>query len=168
MENYRIGIFDIEANNLYLDVTKGWCLVVIEYFSRERHVFRPEQMEEAAHFIKKNYDVLVGHNILDYDCPALKKLYSVDYTGMKTFDTLVASRLLNPDRIGGHSLKAWGKRLGILKGDYGEQEEAWDKFTEDMLDYCIQDVEVTYALFELMMKELGLDVNTFKDYGVVI
>lgn len=48
---------------------------------------------------------------------------------------------------GSHSLKAWGYRLGLLKGTYGEQEDAWDEFTPEMLEYCVQDVEVTRVLY---------------------
>lgn len=53
---------------------------------------------------------------------------------------------------GSHKLKAWGIRLGVLKGDYGEQEDAWDVFSEDMLDYCVQDCEVTLRLLEHLEK----------------
>jgi len=49
---------------------------------------------------------------------------------------------------GRHSLKAWGYRLGILKGTFAEEtENAWEVFTPEMLDYCDQDVEVTFALY---------------------
>lgn len=162
MKKLRIGIFDIEANNLYLAVTKGWCLVIVDYYTRKPYVYRPEEMGQAAIDLKKDWDVVVGHNILDYDLPAMSKLYGVDYRGIKTFDTIVASRLLNSDPTYQHSLKAWGERLGCLKGDYGSQEQAWDKFSEAMLEYCEQDVEVSLLLFEYLMKKLKFDIDTFK------
>lgn len=59
---------------------------------------------------------------------------------------------------GSHSLKAWGLRLGVLKGNYGEQEAAWDTFTPAMLDYCAQDVQVTLALLR-HMEGLKLDAR---------
>jgi len=82
------------------------------------------------------------------------------------FDTLVMSRLLNPDRerpkglpqkVGPHSLKAWGYRLGIYKGEYGEQDGAWDEFSQDMLDYCAQDVNVTEQVYRELLKEMQND-----------
>ena len=51
---------------------------------------------------------------------------------------------------GRYSLKAWGYRLGELKGDYGEQANAWDKWSLEMQTYCEQDVRVTYKLFKLL------------------
>ena len=53
---------------------------------------------------------------------------------------------------GSHSLKSWGYRLGLLKGEYGEQEGAWKQFTPEMLDYCEQDVAVTVRLLEHLEK----------------
>ena len=51
-----------------------------------------------------------------------------------------------------HSLKAWGYRLGEYKGDYGEQEGAWQTYSPEMLDYCKQDVQVTVALYKRLTK----------------
>ena len=61
--------------------------------------------------------------------------------------------ILPPKLYGSHSLKAWGYRLGELKGEYGQQEDAWDKFSEEMLDYCQQDVTVTVKLMNRLFKE---------------
>jgi DNA polymerase I-like protein with 3'-5' exonuclease and polymerase domains len=47
---------------------------------------------------------------------------------------------------GSHSLKAWGLRIGELKGDYGDQKGAWEAWSEEMDVYCRQDVEVTKKL----------------------
>ena len=54
--------------------------------------------------------------------------------------------------MGRQSLKAWGYRLGELKGTYGEQENAWDSFSEEMLSYCVQDVTVTKKLYDYLMR----------------
>ncbi len=70
--------------------------------------------------------------------------------------------------IGTHKLDAWGQRIGIWKGDYSEIKEAegialgflkgseemrlhvWGAWSEDMEDYCVQDVEVTAKLWEML------------------
>lgn len=151
----RIGIFDIETNGLFHEVTHFWCAWVLDINSKKKVGFRPHQLQELCEYLAE-FDVVIGHNIIDYDCKALKKLYPCFKT-KAVFDTLVLSRMLDPDKITGHSLKAWGKELGILKGEYGEQEEAWDKFTEDMYIYCEQDVMVTEALYFHLCTVAGFD-----------
>ena len=100
----------------------------------------------------------------------IKELYDFDFQG-ETIDTLVLSRLFYPniqDRdyeirpagmpqrlYGRHSLEAWGYRLKCFKGDYGKGPDAWDKYTPEMLDYCIQDTLVTVRLFELMQRRMN-------------
>ena len=85
-------------------------------------------------------------------------------------DTLVMSRLYYPHMMdldcrrqpeglpsrlyGRHSLEAWGYRLKFNKGDFGKQENAWEKYTPEMADYCGQDVRVTGKLW-LMQRHGG-------------
>lgn len=108
-------------------------------------------------------DLIVGHNVIKYDIPVIQKLYpwfEVDTT--KVFDTLVATRLIwanikDTDNVllkqeklpgklfGSHSLAAWGYRLTNYKGDY---DGGWETFSQEMLDYCVQDVEVTAQLYQ--------------------
>jgi DNA polymerase I-like protein with 3'-5' exonuclease and polymerase domains len=102
--------------------------------------------------------MLIGHNIMAFDLPALRKL--INFHAIKpVYDTLVLSRLKHPDLrnddfgtlnsgfpkdlVGSHSLKAWGHRLGIFKGESPDFTE----FNEEMLEYCKQDVRVTVALY---------------------
>lgn len=142
----KLYVTDIEANGLYHQVTLFHCAWIIDVITGERFGYRPHQLSEYCEKLSEA-DVVIGHNIIDYDCAALAKLNSVLVT-KTVFDTIVLSRALEPDRIQGHGLKPWGKSLGILKGEYGEQEDAWDVFTEDMYDYCEQDVLVTLALYK--------------------
>ncbi|OUV27050.1 MAG: hypothetical protein CBC48_14690 [bacterium TMED88] len=115
-------------------------------------------------------DVLIGHNIIGYDIPLIKEAYDFDYKG-QVIDTLVLSRLFYPHIVdrdnvrrplgmpqklyGRHSLEAWGYRLKCFKGDFGKHEAAWDIYTPEMLDYCIQDTEVTVKLYELMLRRMN-------------
>ena len=86
-------------------------------------------------------------------------------------DTLVLSRLFYPhiyerdcqrqpdgmpQRLyGRHSLEAWGYRLKCFKGDFGKHDGAWDVYTPEMLDYCIQDTEVTLKLWVLLQRRIN-------------
>ncbi|MBL4783890.1 MAG: hypothetical protein JKY49_00530 [Cohaesibacteraceae bacterium] len=83
-------------------------------------------------------DLIIGHNIINYDLPVLQKLFPwFTYNPEKVFDTLVASRLIwtnlrdvderrirdgkldmLPHFKGRQSLEAWGQRLTTFKGDY--------------------------------------------------
>ncbi|MFW3388123.1 UNVERIFIED_CONTAM: hypothetical protein RF648_19225, partial [Kocuria sp. CPCC 205274] len=136
----RIGISDIEANGFFDTVDLFHCSWIIDPISGERRGYRPHQLKEYINDLC-GYDVVVFHNGIDYDIPVLMKLGG-EFKCPKIFDTLVLSRMLEPDRPQGHSLKSWGIALGLLKGDYGEQEDAWDVFTEDMFVYCERDVDV--------------------------
>ena len=46
---------------------------------------------------------------------------------------------------GSHSLKAYGYRLGVYKGDFAKDTD-WKEWSQEMQDYCIQDVKVTEKL----------------------
>jgi len=113
-------------------------------------------------------DVLVAHNAIGFDIPVLKKFYP-DFTHNEVFDTLVMCRAMWHDvakkdfgrckagnlprrLLGSHSLEAYGYRLGELKGDYGKKEDAWDEYSEEMKEYCIQDVTVLTKLYERIME----------------
>lgn len=153
MDNVSL-VFDIEANGFLEDVGIVWCIVTKCLETMEVKRYPPDKVGEALSDLSLA-DTLIGHNIIEYDLPVLEKLYGFTYEG-RIVDTLVYSRLLNPDRPGGHSLKAWGVRLGCLKGDFGNDEDnridAFQSYSEDMLDYCEQDVEVNYKLYEKLLE----------------
>lgn len=151
----KLFITDIETNNLYQHVDKFHCAWIIDAISKEKWGFRPHQLKEYCDALSEA-DVVIGHNIVDFDLPTLKKLNG-SLTIKSVFDTLVLSRMLEPDRIQGHSLDSWGQALGVLKGDFGKQENAWEVFTEDMYTYCEQDVEVTLRLFNHLSELAGFD-----------
>ena len=158
-------IFDLETDGLLDDVTKVHCIVTQDTETGDVCTYDPTQIDLALEVLE-NADRIGGHNVMAYDIPVLRKLYDFKYNG-KMFDTLVASRLIWPNMkekdmlkrtvdnklIGSHSLKAWGQRLKFHKGDYGEQDEAWDAYTQQMLDYCVQDVALNVKLYELILSK---------------
>ena len=50
---------------------------------------------------------------------------------------------------GSASLKAWGYRLSDYKIDFKD----FTSFLEEMLSYCVQDVNVTHKLFQHIQKQ---------------
>jgi DNA polymerase I-like protein with 3'-5' exonuclease and polymerase domains len=138
-------IFDIEADGL--DPTVIHCIVAKE-LGGAVHTFDNMQIEEGIKFLE-NAEVLIGHNIIGYDIPVIQKLHGAKVTH-KLEDTLVMSRLFNPVRENGHSLKTWGWRVGMAKQD---QPETFDEYTPDMLDYCVQDVKLNEVVYNYLLKE---------------
>ena len=157
-------LFDIEANGLLQDATKVWCLVIHDLDTGEVSAYDPLTLDAGLQHLKKA-DVLVGHNIIDYDLRLLERLHSFTTTATLE-DTLVWSRTIFPDireqdlkrlnankvMIGSHSLKAWGIRLAIHKGDFGQADGAFDRYTPEMMEYCKQDVAVNVVLYNNLQK----------------
>jgi hypothetical protein len=166
-------MFDIETNGLLKEVNVLHCMCVYDTETEKMYRFDPTNIEEGVKMLQDAITQggkLCGHNVIDYDIPALEKLYPhlfhISYEQQKqVVDTLVLARLIysNIDTIDlglmksgklpkplykSHKLMAWGYRLGVLKGTYGEQEDAWAVYNPEMLDYNEQDVWVTKALYE--------------------
>lgn len=165
-------VFDIETDGL-LDTTKRfWCGWLYDSYTDlyTGYTDLDEFFDALNKYGTSGYNI-VGHNICKFDIPALKKLkgerFEFDVRDV-CIDTLVLARLIYSNikdtdvglmrsgklpkaLYGSHSLKAYGYRMGELKGTYGEQEDAWDKFTHEMYEYNKQDVVVTLKLFNKLM-----------------
>ena len=183
-------VVDIEANNLLANMldfstlpykmnneARLWCVVVrdvdtgetVSLFSPTGSTITKEQVQKAF----EGCTEVIAHNGIKFDFIALDLFgvldYEVGYLGkpdklfgkeVKITDTLIRSRLFNPDRYGGHSLEAWGKRLGSFKDDFRQQSidaglipsnapkgEEFRQYSDIMLSYCQQDTLVTKLVY---------------------
>jgi len=158
----RLAI-DIETDDL--DATTIWCAVTKDIDTGEVKVWK------AANGLRQyieDQDLLIGHNIINFDLPVLKKLWNLNTDSNPLRDTLIMSRLLNPVLEKGHSLDSWGVRLGLKKGDFSDFDGG---LSEDMVDYCIQDVEITHALFTHLTDSLldwGKSVDLEHETALVV
>ena len=145
-------VFDIETDSL--KPSRIWCLVAKNIDSGQLYTFGPDQIEDGCDLLERS-NYLVGHNILGYDIPVLERLTGrkVVSEDTKVVDTLILSRLFNPTRSGpnAHALATWGapSRLNFPKIVF----EEYDRYSAEMLDYCIRDVELNLEVFKHLQKE---------------
>lgn len=154
----KVYVFDIEANGLLQQATLVHCGVVANLTDDEMWTYRPHELKGLLNKLSEA-DVLIGHNIIGYDLPLLKKIFDWEFKG-KVVDTLLMSKLHRPNRklpihakdrrAGPHSLYAWGVRVGRDKPDYS----AWGEFDEEMLHRCSEDVEINKKVFFELMSEV--------------
>jgi DNA polymerase I-like protein with 3'-5' exonuclease and polymerase domains len=173
-------ILDLESDGLIPQMTKIHCIVLKNIDTGEIISCADQpgypSLETALDYISEA-DLLVGHNIIKFDIPALKKIYSglALKPTCQFYDTLISSRLFWPelepvDRakwshieakyLGRHSLAAWGERLGVAKIKFTENAKkdpavvnVWAEWSAQMQVYCEGDVEVSDALYRYMLSQ---------------
>jgi len=156
--------FDIETDGLYDQATKIHCIVIYDVNRQLTSSYGPDRIGDAIEHLR-SADVLIGHNILFYDIPVIQKLTQAIFNA-RVIDTLICTRLIWPKELlyeldteqypqvpsklrGSAGLKAWGYRLADNKIEFKDFSE----YSQEMLDYCIQDVEVTKKLWEHIVKQ---------------
>ena len=139
---------DIETDGL--DPTIIWCIVAQDVDTKEVTTFKPNEVSNFNGWLGEG-KTLVFHNGIGYDVPVMEKLLGTDFSNTQIEDTMIMSQLTDPRREGGHSLASWGERLKFEKGDYTD----WTHYTEEMLDYCVRDVEVTTKLYKHLANEVS-------------
>lgn len=164
-------LFDIESTGLLRRGSTIHCIVARNGDDVQVFDHKPERSLIQGVKTLESADALIGHNIISYDIPLIKEQHPDFAPQGVVFDTLVLSRLFYPDIesrdyerrpigmpqrcYGRHSLEAWGYRLKCFKGDYAKHEGAWETYTPEMLDYCIQDTAVTQRLWELLQRRMN-------------
>lgn len=140
---------DCEANGL--DPDKIHCISVKELNKGE--VLRFTDDTEFWHWVKSHkIKKWFFHNGLNYDVPVLNKLISPTLIDPeKVVDTQVLSKTVNYSKFMTHSLRELGEHLGVYKGDY---EGGWEEYTEEMGEYCDQDVLVLEAIVNMYWPQL--------------
>lgn len=109
--------------------------------------------------------VVIAQNSINYDHLVTKLYYGMDYTvepdtwdnlPVEIYDTMVMSKVLNPDRFGGHSLDNLGKKVGLHKIEFRKHiptDVRFEFYAADMLYYCIRDVQVNTKVYHMLEKE---------------
>lgn len=160
------------------DTFKIHCIAAKDIDTNEVYTFVGEEVKTKFPEFFKKATVVIAHNQINFDLLAIKLYLGIDYTigdtdtidgkPVEILDTLIISKVLNPDRYGGHSIDAWGKTLGLEKIDWRSKAIELGLITKDspdgeefkvyhpaMLEYNIRDVEVNHLVYIALMKEWG-------------
>lgn len=163
-------IWDLESDGLLDELTTIHCMSIRDSDTGEAIRYVGHTEVAAAGYRLMAADVTVAHNGIDFDIPAMKKVYPWFHLRREQIrDTLVMARLIFTDMkdrdfdslrknklpqdflkrglLGKHSLEAWGERLGVFKGDF---DGPWDTYTEVMGNYCDQDTVTGLAVWKYL------------------
>jgi DNA polymerase I-like protein with 3'-5' exonuclease and polymerase domains len=159
-------VFDLETDGFADVATCIHCIVVIDLDSDRIDEFGPGQIEAGLARVAEA-DVLVGHNIINFDLSVLRRRRGWSPApNVTVIDTLIASRLILANmkdlddqaaamgdpklgkHRGRHSLAAWGARFGTPK--VGDDIEIWAHWTPEMQERCVGDARITKTLFHFL------------------
>ena len=177
-------IFDLETNGLLNTATRIHCITIhwldddrTESFNDEPYTKNPKELPMGSGYSITTgirwlevADILIGHNCIGFDIPIINKLYPWFNPRGDVLDTLLLSRLYHPNLLdidkkrcwkhmplqlyGRHSLESYGYRLNEYKGSFGQTTD-WAEWSQEMQDYCEQDVVVTTKLCKHFQKYLN-------------
>jgi DNA polymerase-1 len=155
-------VIDIETDGLFPDVSRIYCIVCKELSNGKVTKFIGDDCYNKSfqNFYKERKDTLIfiGHNIINFDLRVLSKLIGYNHGSVsdgtfshidRVIDTLLLSQLSNPIRDGGNSLASWGDRLNYSK----LESPSFSYLSAEMVEYCVNDVELTYKLFHHLMED---------------
>lgn len=173
-------IMDIETNGLLHELDRIHCIVLRDVETGEVHSCADQDgylpLQRALDLVSKA-DQLVGHNLINFDIRALKKVYPglTMRSDCDIVDTLILSRVLWPELEpvddqkfcyidkkyrGRHSLAAWGERLGVAKIKFKEEQKkdknitnVWAEWSKSMQTYCEGDTLVSLRLHEYFLTQ---------------
>jgi len=146
MKTMKNVIVDIETDGL--DATKVHCIAAKEVGSPNVWTWDHKNISEFNNWCS-DVDKFIMHNGISFDAPQLNKLLNTNIKLGQIKDTMIMSQLFNPMREGGHSLSAWGSTVKFPKMEC----EDYSEYSEDMLEYCKNDVLLTEKVYNSLNDE---------------
>lgn len=152
-------VLDIEADGLIKDATKIHCLSYRNFTSDFQLVNKGSitDYKEIENFISES-QCLVGHNIIRYDIPVLKKIlnieinkFLIDTLGLSwyLYSTEIKNKILVPRKK--HGLESWGEYYNVPKPVIND----WKNLDiKDYINRCETDVLINSLLWKDEMEFL--------------
>lgn len=143
---------DIETEGLH-NPQFIWVCVTKEPHKQPKvwvNLHETENQKEFVDYVCEEPSVFIGHNFLGFDLPVLARLVRGISSDHHTTDTLVCSRLFDSFNYRTHSLDDWGERLGYPKIKFND----FSHLSQEMITYCIRDVEITERLYNLYARHI--------------
>ncbi|MAZ04228.1 MAG: hypothetical protein CMN56_13935 [Sneathiella sp.] len=146
MKHMKNVIVDIETDSL--NPTKIHCIVAKDVDTSEIYSWDHTNLEHFKSW-SDTVDNFIMHNGISFDAPNLNRLLHTNIKLSQIKDTMIMSQLFDPIREDGHSLSAWGNRLGFSKMEC----DNFSEYTKEMLDYCKNDVLLTEKVYARLNDE---------------
>ena len=153
-------VFDLESDGLLDNVSLIHCVSWYRSDGTSGSITNYADMR----FFFRDQKVLVGHNIILYDTPVVRKILGIS-PDCRMIDTLALSWYLYPT-LKIHGLEAWGEKLGVQKPHI----EDWkNQSIEDYIHRCNTDVVINTLLFKNQIRYLlqiydNLDIDGIIDF----
>ena len=142
-----MAVFDIEADDLYENVTKIHCLAYTRNGEEPTVLYDYDEMRDFL----TNSKWLCAHNGIRYDKRVLEKLLGITISA-KFYDTLPLAWYLDHDQLK-HGLEVYGDKYGIPKPVINN----WKDLTHEEYGHrCSEDVKINWKLWVDLTKRLKL------------
>ena len=164
------------SDKFYARAKKMLCVVTKDVMTREYTIYTPGQEKEMIEALL-SAPRLVMHHGRGFDLPAIGNIFPEHNKALRAapmMDTLLASRemytmdeLSKNDKKKGypaerslHSIKAWGRRLGIpMIEEFAGADWENQPYTDKLGEYCSVDVAITDMLFRHLLKKKGYEIS---------
>ena len=146
----KIYVFDAEFNSLTPDIIHVLTYAFKDTNSNAWRTVSITDHDRMRKFLTQENATFIGHNIIQFDIPALEKILNIKVPKSNRFiDTLSLSWYLYPD-MKKHSLSTHGAFLGMQKIDI----DNWENLPlNDYIRRCERDVTINILMYENMMAD---------------
>lgn len=150
--------FDIETTNFFTDTGSNdpasltiACVCIHDSETDTYTSYYEEDLSKLWPILEKT-DLLIGYNSDHFDIPLLNKYYPGDLTGIKSLDLMKEIQKKLGRRIKLDSVAS--ATLGKKKSADGSLANVWWRQgkKQEVVNYCIDDVEITKELYEYIAK----------------
>lgn len=143
----EVRVFDIETDFLLDKITKVHCFC----YNNGKEIVQVTDYEEIRRLFEEENVIWLGHNVVKFDIPALKKIVGIKEPEWLV-DTLGVSWYLYPEEKR-HGLEEWGEKLGIKKPEILD----WSSDNiQAILHRCSEDVKINTALWQKFERTLNV------------